>query len=129
MRRYLMVTVAWVVTFSTMARADIITLDCEVTFDLSGNQRHRQVSIDLDHRTVRDEDLAWTNGARVPGPGAFEQWVRMDGHVASWGERRTNTGEPSSVFELDLQTGRYALTSTANGRVSHGTCAGFGLTS
>lgn len=112
-----------------MARADIINLDCEVIFDLSGNQRHRHVSIDLDHGTVRDENLAWTNGAEVAGPGAFEQWVRLDDHIASWGERRTNGGEPTSIFQLDLRTGRYALTSTANGRVSHGTCAGLGLTS
>ena len=129
MLRCLMVTFAWLTACSTIARADPITLDCEVIFDLSGNQRHRQVSIDLDHGTVHDEDLAWTNRARVPGPGGFQQWVTMDGHVATWGQRHPNGGDPTSVFELDLRTGRYTLTSTTNGRVSHGTCARRGLNS
>lgn len=116
--------IACLVLCSAMARAEPIVWHCDVVFDATGSHHGREVSIDADHERARDDDMTWTNGARTPGQGNLEQWVHIEGDVASWGNRLVQSGAVTSTFELDLRTGRYTITSTANGQISHGICRG-----
>lgn len=100
-----------------------------MVFDLTGNHSRRDVTIDTDSSVVQDEDMTWVPGRSLPNSAQMEQWTDVGGAVARWGNRHIAGGQPTSLFQLDLRIGRYTLTSTANGQVSHGTCGGPGPTS
>ena len=104
-------------------------MTCDVVFNLSGNHSQHEITIDTDSGIVRDADLTFAPGAGTPGSEDLKQWTDVAGPVARWGNRHARSGQPTSVFRLDLGTGRYTLTSTANGEVSHGACGGSGPTS
>lgn len=125
----LALTIACLMVLPQAAGARQITLECEVIFDPSGSQRLHLVTVDTEQKVVHDDDLTWVDGAANPASANLEEWAQVQDGVVSWGNRHTGPGAATSVFELNLQTGHYTLTSAANGRVSHGFCRNRALTS
>lgn len=104
------------------ARADVIQLSCQVVMERSGELDRRTVLIDTDRRTVRDNDMTFTDGATSPFGPNLQEFVAVEGGRATWGIRMMPSGRPVGVFTYDLHTGGYTVTGRFSGQFTRGLC-------
>lgn len=104
------------------ANAGPLRMACDVTDNQTGKMMHRVLSIDASSGIVRDNAMAFREGAISPFADNLEEFVQVENGRATWGNRRKDSKAGAGVFTLDLATGEYAFDSWFRGRLSHGRC-------
>lgn len=100
-----------------------VQLECFITMKATGEHMTHLVTVDLDHHSVKDGSMRFMDG----GPSVpltvdnLRSFVRPDGSRIQWGVEYRATGEPHSLFTIDLKDGAYNY-SDADGTNSDGTC-------
>lgn len=100
-----------------------VQLECFITMKASGQQMTRLVTVDFDQHTVKDGSMRFVDGGpSVPlTVDTLRAFVRPNGSRIQWGIEYRATGEPDSLFTIDLARGTYDY-SDADGTNSQGTC-------
>ena len=109
-------------SWTQAARAEVIQLSCQIVMEASGELDRRSVLIDPEHRTVRDNDMTFTDGAVSPFGPNLEEFVAVEGGRATWGIRTRPGGTPVGVFTYDPHTGSYTVTGRFAGQFTRGLC-------
>lgn len=100
-----------------------VQLECHIKMTVSGERMTHIVTVDLDHHSVQDGTMHFIDG----GPSVpltvdnLRSFVRKTGPLVQWGVEYRATGEPDSLFTIDMTQGTYDY-SDADGTNSKGTC-------